>query len=85
MKDKNSPGYKFSDLVINERDKSGKSTSDVEKRCGVSRGYQWMIENKKRGIPTLEIIMRLEKGIGVKCGYLVNKAVKLLKERVYKK
>ena len=85
MKDQNSPKYKFAELVRKERVKRGLSDADVFKTGGVSRAYQWMIENKKRGIPTIEIIMKLEKGIGLKCGYLVDKAVGLLKDRVHGK
>ncbi len=79
-----SPKFKFAQLLRSEREDKGKSTEDVAKISGVSRGYQWMIENKKRNIPTIETIMKLEKGIGLKCGYLVNKAVGLLKDRVWK-
>lgn len=84
-KDQNSPKYKFAELIRKERINNKLSTDQVEKAGGVTRGYQWMIENKKRGIPTIEIIMKLEKGIGLKCGYLVNKAVGMLKNRVYGK
>ena len=79
------PKNKFAEIIRNTRQKNKKSTTNVYDEGGVTRGYQWMIENKKRGIPTIEIIMKLEKGIGVKCGSLVKKAVDLLKEGVYGK
>ena len=79
-----SPNHQFADLLKEEREKNNRSAEEVYKECGISRGYQWMIENKKRGIPTIEVIMKLERGIGLKCGYLVNKAVGFLKERVWR-
>ncbi len=79
----NSVRFKFAQLVRKEREGKGRSTEDVENEGGVSRGYQWMIENKKRNMPSIETIMKLERGIGLKCGYLVNKAVELLKDKVW--
>ena len=57
----------------------------MQYKCGIHRGYLWMIENGKRGIPTIETIMKLEKGMGIKCGKLVKEAVRLLESEVYGK
>ncbi len=72
---RNEPKYKFAEMIRELRASRGYSPKDVEDNCGIKKGYLWMVENEKRGIPTLEQIMKLEKGLNVKCGYLVNKAV----------
>ncbi len=82
--DPNSPKYKFAELIKKERNDAGLDRNEVCDKGGVSRSYQWMIENKKRGIPTIEIIMKFEKGLGLKCGYLVMKAVGILKDKMLK-
>ena len=43
-----------------------------------------VIENKKRGVPTLEIILRLEIGMGMKYMELVKKAAELLKPNLWR-
>ena len=80
-----SPSKQFSNIVRLRRHELGLTLQNIQNKCGISRGYLWMIENKKRGIPTIETIMRIEKGMGVKCGVFVKKAVELLKEEVYGK
>ncbi len=75
----------FADIIKLKRYELKLTLQQVQNACGIHRGYLWMIENEKRGIPTIETIMRIEKGMGIKCGVLVKKAVELLKSEVYKK
>lgn len=75
----------FANIIKLKRYELKLTLHDVQNVCGIHRGYLWMIENEKRGIPTIETIMRIEKGMGVKCGMLVKKAVELLKSEVYRK
>lgn len=75
----------FANVIKIKRYEKGLTLQQVQNVCGIHRGYLWMIENEKRGIPTVETIMRIEKGMGVKCGVLVKKAVELLKGEIYGK
>ncbi len=75
---------KFAKIFRDERRNRDLTYKDIQNKCGIHKGYLWMIENGKRGIPTIEIIMKIEKGMGIKCGVLVVKAVELLKKVVYK-
>lgn len=75
----------FANVIKIKRYEKGLTLQAIQNICGIHRGYLWMIENEKRGIPTVETIMRIEKGMGVKCGVLVKKAVELLKIEVYRK
>ncbi len=77
---RNEPKYKFAEMVRELRASRGYTPKDVEDNCGIAKGYLWMVENEKRGIPTLEQIMKLEKGLKCSSGYLVNKAVKFIQE-----
>lgn len=74
-----SPSSQFAKIVRTKRRELGLTMQNIQDKCGIARGYFWYIENDKRGIPTIETIMRIEKGLGVKCGVLVRKAVELLK------
>lgn len=80
-----SPKKQFARIVRLKRHELNMTLQEIQNKCGIHRGYLWMIENEKRGIPTIEIIMRIEKGMGIKCGLLVRKAVELLKGEVYGK
>lgn len=79
------PKKQFANVIKRKRYELGLTLQQIQNICGIHRGYLWMIENEKRGIPTVETIMRIEKGMGVKCGVLVKKAVELLKSEVYRK
>ncbi len=76
------PNRKFSNIFKEERIKRKLSYKDVENISKIHHNYLWMIENGKRGIPTIKIIMKIEKGLGIKCGVLVMKAVGLLKGNI---
>lgn len=84
-KNTESPKKQFANIIKRKRYELGLTLQQIQNICGIHRGYLWMIENEKRGIPTVETIMRIEKGMGIKCGVLVKKAVELLKSEVYKK
>ncbi len=75
----------FANVIKAKRYELKLTLQQVQNACGIHRGYLWMVENEKRGIPTVETIMRIEKGMGIKCGEFVKKAVALLKSEVYKK
>lgn len=80
-----SPKKQFANVIKRKRYELGLTLQQIQNVCGIHRGYLWMIENEKRGIPTVETIMRIERGMGVRCGVLVKKAVELLKSEVYSK
>lgn len=84
-KNTESPKTQFANIIKKKRYELKLTLQDIQNICGIHRGYLWMIENEKRGIPTVETIMRIEKGMGIKCGMLVRKAVELLKGEVYRK
>ncbi len=80
-----SPKKQFANIIKQKRYELGLTLQQIQNVCGIHRGYLWMIENEKRGIPTVETIMRIEKGMGIRCGVLVKKVVELLKGEVYSK
>lgn len=78
-----SPRKQFARIIRHKRRELGITLQEIQNKCGVHRGYMWYVENGQR-MPTIETLMRIEKGLGIKCGTLVKKAVELLKDEVYK-